>query len=40
MTNLTHYPLLIFVISFVALWLAALLGRVVLRGNHNHDSDL
>jgi len=31
MNNLTHYPLLIFVISFMTLWLAALLGRYVLR---------
>src|SRR5258706_3181467 len=31
MNNFTHYPLLIFVISFMTLWVAALLGRYVLR---------
>lgn len=40
MQNITHYPLLIFIVSFIALWLAALLGRFVLRGRQKPDKDL
>jgi hypothetical protein len=31
MQNVTHYPLVVFIISFVVLWLAALFGRYFLR---------
>ena len=40
MQNITYYPLLVFIISFLALWLAALLGRFVLRGRHKPDKEL
>ncbi len=40
MNNLTHYPLLVFAISFMMLWLAALMGRFVLRGRHKPDKEL
>ncbi len=40
MHNITHYPPLIFIVSFIALWLASLLGRFVLRGRHKPDKEL
>jgi hypothetical protein len=33
MENLAHYPLLLFVVSFVSLWLAALTGTWLRRRN-------
>jgi hypothetical protein len=39
MNNLTHYPLLVFVISFITLWLASLLGRYVLRRQPELDKE-
>jgi hypothetical protein len=40
MNNITHYPLLVFIITFIALWLAALLGRFALRGPHKPDKEV
>lgn len=40
MSNITHYPLLVFFISFFFLWLAAFMGRFVLRGKRKPDKDL
>ena len=40
MNNITHYPLLVFVIAFVALWVAALLGRFALRGRNKPDKEV
>lgn len=40
MQNLTHYPLLVFVISFIALWLAALLGKYVRQRQREADKEL
>jgi hypothetical protein len=40
MQNITHYPLLVFALAFVALWVAALLGRFVLRGRQKPDQEL
>ena len=40
MENLTHYPLLLFVASFVALWLAALAGSWLRRRNPGIGDDL
>jgi len=40
MQNFTHYPLFVFILSFIALWLAALRGRLALRGPHKPDKEL
>src|SRR5689334_7583582 len=40
MQNITHYPLLVFVISLVVLWFAALLGRHVHRGRFKPDKEM
>ncbi len=40
MNNITHYPLLVFVIFFIALWLAAFVGRVGLRRGRRSDNEL
>jgi hypothetical protein len=37
MNNLTDHPLLVFVLSFVALWVSALIGAVFSRGHRNVD---
>jgi hypothetical protein len=39
-SNITHYPLQIFVVSFIALWLSSLLGRYFRRRQHDLDKDL
>lgn len=39
MKTLTHYPLLVFIISFVTLWASALIGRFTLRGKQKQDRD-
>jgi flagellar basal body-associated protein FliL len=39
MKTLTHYPLLVFIISFLTLWVAALIGRFTLRGKQKQDKD-
>lgn len=40
MNNITHYPLLVFLISFTLLWLAALLGRYLLQKRQKPDKEL
>jgi hypothetical protein len=40
MNNITHYPLLIFVVSFIALWLSSLLGRYFRRRQRDLDKEL
>ena len=40
MENLTHYPLLLFAVSFVALWLAALAGSWLRRRNPGIGDEL
>jgi len=37
-SKLTYYPLLVFVISFIALFLAALLGKYILRWRYCHSA--
>jgi hypothetical protein len=40
MSNVTHYPLLVFVIAFIALWLSSQLGRYFLQRQRNPDQEL
>ena len=40
MNNITHYPLLVFTVSFVALWLSSLLGRYFRQRQRQPDKDL
>jgi hypothetical protein len=40
MQNITHYPLLVFIISFVVLWLSSLLGKYFRQRQHDLDKDL
>jgi hypothetical protein len=40
MSNPTHYPLLVFVLTFIVLWLSAWVGRVFLRGQRKLDEEL
>ena len=40
MNNLTHYPVLVFVLSFLVLWLAAIFGRSLLRRHQALDEEL
>src|SRR5258706_12861580 len=40
MNNFTHYPLLVFVFSFVVLWLGALLGRYVLQRQRTPNKEM
>jgi hypothetical protein len=40
MSNLTHYPLLVFIISFVVLWLASILGKYFRQRQRDLDKDL
>src|SRR5450755_2820382 len=40
MNNITHYPLLVFLVSFIALWLASLLGRYFRQRQRDLDKDL
>jgi len=39
MNNITHYPLLVFALSFIALWLSALVGRFFLRRQRKLDEE-
>jgi hypothetical protein len=39
MNNITHYPLLVFALSFIALWLSAWIGRSVLRRRRKLDEE-
>jgi len=39
MDNITHYPFLVFAISFIVLWLSAWIGRFFLRTQHKLDTD-
>jgi hypothetical protein len=40
MNNFTHYPLLVFVVSFIALWLSSLLGKYLRQRQRKLDKDL
>ena len=40
MNELTHYPVLVFVFSFLILWLAAIFGWSLLRKNRALDEEL
>jgi hypothetical protein len=40
MNNITHYPLLVFVISFIVLWLASLLGKCFHQRRRELDKEL
>ena len=40
MDNVTHYPVLVFVFSFLVLWLAALFGWSLLRKQAALDEEL
>ena len=40
MDNLTHYPILVFALSFLILWLAAWIGWSVLRKKRTLDEEL
>ena len=40
MNNPTHYPLLVFVVSFIALWLSAWIGWRLLGGQRIRDAEL
>ena len=40
MNKLTHYPVLVFVLSFLVLWLAAIFGRSLLRRHQALDEEL
>jgi hypothetical protein len=40
MNNVTHYPLLVFALSFVALWLSAWIGASLLRRQRKLDEEI
>jgi len=40
MTHLTNYPVLVFVLSFLTLWLSALMGAALLRRHRRLEEDL
>src|SRR5450755_4683801 len=40
MNNITHYPMLVFVVSFIAMWLASLLGRCFRQRQRDLDKEL
>jgi len=40
MNNLTHYPVLVFALSFLVLWLAAMIGWSLMRRNRVLDEEL
>lgn len=40
LASITSYPHLVFAVSFIALWLAAVIGRLLRRGMHAADEDL
>jgi hypothetical protein len=40
MNDVTHYPLLVFALSFIALWLSAWIGRSFLRKQRKLDEEL
>lgn len=40
MENLTHYPVLLCIVSFFVLWLCARLGRYLLLRQHKHEKEL
>lgn len=39
MENITHYPFLVFTLSFVVLWLSTWIGRALLRRQHKLDTE-
>lgn len=40
MENITHYPLLVFLVSFIMLWLSARVGRYVFLKQHKTEKEL
>jgi hypothetical protein len=40
MNNVTHYPLFVFVLSFIALWLSVRIGRSFLRRQRKLDEEI